>query len=549
MKKIIVFILALFVLTPIAFAEGNISRVDVNVLIDENGETTFSEKWVVEKQNISYLERRFSDTGDVTISDISVISNRGIEIKKTDKWNRNIPNTFYLNEDQDKSKLFVSIDGEADIYIITYKVKGFIVNFDDVQGIEWYFLSRNGNQNIELFTAHIMSKINQFDETNTALYVVGGNNLEASFVDGEIYLHAKNVRNNYPIKLMTTFNGINFENAIKKNMSFEERYQHERNSTNITAELINLVSNEIFIVIISIFGIIILLLVIRNVFKSLKKHDEYYGIEVYDKNAYEKIANADYYDATPCNGDLYKIAFIAGYFKLLKNRSNLIGAIILKWDFENYVEIVPNPDNPFIKIKTGQYFESSLDYDLYNILSSAATQGNLSGSKLTRYAQDHYLRVMAWFNLGHHDTINNELNREHIKRVKKLKKYEYVLQESIVDDAVKLAGLKKYLLHFNQVPRQTQLTNEGYKYLLILAELFGIGEQVSKEILRKNPDNEMAKKLASLQGMKHIYKDVYSAALGPYKQVVKDKRDVSSYDPEIEQIITRENDAASTRRL
>lgn len=549
MKKIIIFILALFMFSPIVFAEGNISRVDINVIINENGEAKFSEKWIIEKQNISYLEKRFTDIEDVTISDISVISNRNIEMKETKKWDKNDTNTYFINNEKNKGKLFIAIDGEADTYTISYTVKGFIVDFTDAQGIEWYFLSRNGSQNIELFTAHISSKTCLFDATNTALYAIGSNNLEASFVDGEIYLTARDVKANYPIKLMTSFNGLSFENVIKKNIKFEERYNSEVNSSNITAELINFVSSEIFIFIMIVLGVIILLLIIRSVFKSFKKHDEYYGIEVYDKEVYNKIENADYYDATPCNGDLYKIAFIAGYFKILKNRSDLIGAILLKWDFENYIEIVGNPENPHIRIKTGQYFDNALDYDLYNILSSAATQGYLSGSKLNRYAQDHYLRVMAWFNLGHHDTINNELSRGNIKRVKKLKKYEYVLQENIVDDAVRLAGLKKYLLHFNQVPRQTQLTNEGYKYLLILAELLGIGEQVSKEILRKNPDNAMAKKLSDLQSLKHIYKNVYATALGPYKQVVKDRNDITSYDPELEKIITKDDEATKNRRL
>ena len=51
-----------------------------------------------------------------------------------------------------------------------------------------------------------------------------------------------------------------------------------------------------------------------------------------------------------------------------------------------------------------------------------------------------------------------------------------------------------------------------------------------------------------LQNVKHIYKNVYSQALGPYKQVVKDNGN-SSYDPELEKIVNRDDEATKNRRL
>ncbi len=547
MKRLLVVLLAFFFMAPNVLAEGTIKSVDVNVSLDAKGVATVTESWNVERQDIQFLEKTFTDIEGVEITDFNIVSARNLEIKSTDSWDKTKVNTYYLKDMGDKKKLLLAVDGENDTYTLSYKVKGMVVDFIDAEGIEWYFVPRNTLQKIGTYTAHITSPY-AFDANNTALYAIGSSDLEVSLNEGGIYIITKNVQGNYPIKIMTTFNGIKFSEPLARDYAFQDRYDSEKNFNSITEQLRRLITSEIAVIFFIIIGIIVAILFIRFIYKTFKKHDEYSGIIIENKEAYNKIDNAPYYDATPCNGDLYKIAFIAGYFKLLKNRSDLIGAILLKWDFENFIEIHGNNENPHIFIKTGQYFDNNLDYDLYKILSSCATQGYLSGSKLIHYAEEHYLRVMAWFNMGHHDTLNNELNRGNIKRVKKFKKYVFVLEDPIIEDAIKLAGLKKYLLHFNQVPRQTELTMEGYKYLLILAELLGIGDQVSKEILRKNPDNDLAKKLLELQNVKHIYKNVYSQALGPYKQVVKDNGN-SSYDPELEKIVNRDDEATKNRRL
>jgi len=142
--------------------------------------------------------------------------------------------------------------------------------------------------------------------------------------------------------------------------------------------------------------------------------------------------------------------------------------------------------------------------------------------------------------MGVSNVINTELMMDTVKRVNKGNKVHLELQDQIIAEAKNLQGLKKYLLNFNQVPRETELTENTYKYLLIYAELFGVGNQVAKEILRKNPDNIYAQKLLDLEGVRFLYKNFYEKAYDKYKLLNKNNlSDISTIDTEIDSILRK----------
>ena len=122
------------------------------------------------------------------------------------------------------------------------------------------------------------------------------------------------------------------------------------------------------------------------------------------------------------------------------------------------------------------------------------------------------------------------------------------MDQSIEEDAVRILGLKKYLLNFNQVPRQSELTPEAYEYMLIIAELLGIGDAYAREILRKNPDNVMAQQLLDLESLNYIYKGVYNNAVGPYKQIVRNSRNTVAADDDTPTYSTTTNNKNNDER-
>ena len=174
--------------------------------------------------------------------------------------------------------------------------------------------------------------------------------------------------------------------------------------------------------------------------------------------------------------------------------------------------------------------DRNLDQDLYNIMLEASDMKVISDIKLNRFSKKHFLRIMTWYNMGYSETITDEFNRNHATRGGKIgKTTKIIFDDNFVDYGNKILSMKKYLLNFNQVPRQTALSEETYKLLLISAQMLGIGQQVAEEILRKNPNNIYAKKLLDFQNVNYIFKDIYAISLSEYRQTVKNN-EIYNYD-------------------
>lgn len=520
MKKILIFIIFFFVFSTNAFAL-KIDEINIDVKIDANGDAEITEIWKIPSQDITYFEKEFYDVSNAKISDYKItdkMDTKNPRFKEVKKWDKSKEFTYYFKDSKNRKKIMISTNGLENIYTISYKVKGIITKFKDgVYGINWYFLVNSKTQEVRNIDIYLKGATS-YNETNTALYAIG-KNLSAEFKDGLIHLSAKNIDNKTQIKLITTFTDIEYKNAINNSNSFDEVYKDSLKGITFIDEMLERVTGETIKTIIFVLVVIIIILVAGKIISLLKKRDEYSGIESSFKEDLPKLENIKYYDAVPCNKDLYKIAFIAGYFKILKNRTDLIGSILLKWIYNGNAEIVLDKYKPYIKLNNDKKIDNKLDKELYNILKKASSNNNLTNSKLSRYATENYNEVIDWFNNSFNEIINIELEKGNIKKNKK----SLVLSEKILNEAKLIQGLKKYLLNFNQVPRQTELTKERYKYLLIVAELLGIGGFVAKEILRKNSDNEMAKILLDFQTVKNIYKGIYSIASLTYKQKSKKK--------------------------
>ena len=550
MKKILLVIISFFLMIP-SVSAAYITSSDVEIVIDELGDAAVTEKWVIREQDgEKYLEKYFNGIENAKVTDFKIEDIHNSIYEKVDKLNDKMKFSYQVEEKSKgkKKKYKFTILEEDNVFTLSYKVKGMIKKYTDIEGFDWLLVAKTKGQEIGQLNVTIKTPV-ALNETNTALYGIG-ENLSVSFKDGAIHLFATNVGAYNSLRLMTTFNGQTFKNAHKVDMTFKEYYDEVLNANEFIEELKDLLSETTTKVVI---GLIVALLIGLGIYKIVlmcKTHDEYSGIITENNLTIDKVEEIKYYDSIPCNGDFYKIAFLAGYFKITKNRSNLIGAMLLKWIYEGNARVNSENGRPYFKLLPNQRFERKLDNDLYDMLMAASSHTLLEGTKLTRYANEHYLRVITWFNMGFNEAISDEYAKGNIKKTQQLGQTKIVLNEKMVEEANKIQGLKRYLLNFNQVPRQTELTEQGYKYILVAAELLGIGIDVAKEILRKNPDNIMAKQLLEVEQARSIFKGVYETALTPYKQTVKNKSLNLAYDPNFDALVQqkREHEEIVERR-
>ena len=440
---------------------------------------------------------------------------------------------FYQLDDQGYKKfLKFSVVSEDTTFTIKYNISNVVVKFNNGQyGVDWFLLSRTSGVNIGAYNVSISFENQDLASKITNIDFLGIDGSKPNVADNKLTYVANGIDSGKNLRLIISFaNGVDFTSFRFIDKDYAEFIDDARNGREFKV-LFNAYSNRNFLIgFIVIFSLALVILITSFLFIRYGTHDEYYAMEIKDKKTINKGKDIPYYDSVPCQGDLYKLFFVAGYFKLLKNKSDFIGAILFKMFLNDNIELIPGKNGRNIRLRNDLKIDRDLDQDLYNIMLEASDMKVISDVKLNRFAKKHFLRIMTWYNMGYSQTITDEFNRNHVVRGAKIgKTTKLIFDDNFLDYGNKIASMKKYLLNFNQVPRQTALSEDTYKLLLISAQMLGIGKQVAEEIVRKNPNNVYAKKLLEFQIVDYVFKDVYSLALSAYRQTVKNS-EIYNYD-------------------
>ncbi len=530
-KYLLIIITSFFLFTSSVFA-NQLNSLEREVTIHEDGSATIVDTIGMMAQKDSNFEIDFLNVKDAKISNISLTDRNNTTFVQTDKLVKGKYFFYTLADEGYKKFIRISALSEDNFYCLKYDISNISVKYSDgLYGIDWFAATRIAGESISTLNVTIAfedSKLfEQIDQVNT----IGIKDASSSLVENKISISVKNVDSGDNLRILVTFNkGVTFKNAVERKKTYAEFYDDAANGRDFEV-LFNSYSSKGFLIGFSIIveiGVIVLIL--SWIIIRYGTHDEYYGMEVAGKKPLPKIKEAPFYDSVPCQGDLYKLFFVGGYFKILKNKSDFIGAILFKMYLNDNIEIVNGKAGKDMRLRNDLKIDRSLDQDLYNIMMEASDMRVVSASKTNKFAKTHFLRLMTWYNMGYSETITDEINRGHATRGGKIgKTTKIVFNDVFYDYGVKILGMKKYLLNFNQVPRQTALSEDTYKLLLISAEMLGIGKQVAEEILRKNPNNIYAKKLLEFQDIKPIFHEIYGLALSAYRQTVKNN-EIYNYD-------------------
>ncbi len=511
MKKIVIYFIAFFIMSHDVLAEGMINSVDINVSIDETGEASITEVWQVPRQDTPYFEKKFYDSEGATISNYTVTGD-DTEYTLSTSWPTDNNNVYNYYEENDIKAIRFTNDQTVSSYTLNYTVDGFITQFSDTQGIDWYFFVTDSSTEVNTLNV-VINGTYSFNESNTALYGIGPN-MSLEFVDGGIHLFANRISSNSTIKLMTTFTDSDYTNFEENQNTFEKAYEQAMNNSSFIDRMLRVVTDEAIKIIIIIIVILIIVFIVVRLSYKFKQKDVFSRLIIRQDLSHN---NVEYYQDIPCNHDLYLMSFLAGAFKILKNRTDIIGAKLLSWYYAHYITIEIDRDNPVIVLQDNLRFSKKIDMDLYMMLKDAAINNRLDKVKMRRFVKNNAKRVLAWFEKCFDDIVSIELLNGNLKEIKKMKMSYYIINDNLINEGLKLKGLKKYLLNFNQVPRNTPLDLETYKYLLISSNLLGISKEVGEEILRKNPDNNLAQELITFENTKVIYRNIYFDAINSLK--------------------------------
>ena len=502
MKKII-FTLVLFLVPSIILA-NEISNIDMNIYVDNNGTAHVTEEWTAELNEGTEGYKPYYGLGESKISNFKVSMN-GKEYTYNSNYNINASfdekkYTNGFNYVNDGVELCFGITKYGkNTYTLSYDISNFVLNTSDgYQMIYWTLFPKNYKQSPERVYIKIYSDFKYAD--NLDVWGYGKYGAPTYVYDGYIEMDSEStVSSSEYMTILVKFPENTFTLSTTLDKTFDE-YLNMANegSTKYDNTDGDNSSPSIFYYIwqgltyVLSFGIP-LFIVFAVGSAAIKNGYGYKNNKTIDKK------NTPLYRDIPCNKDIY---YANTLVKLNNNlfsnykETNIFGAIILKWVKENKIAFNNGPSGKFnkytssIDLTKNPTFDNVLEKELFDIMYEASVDGILETKELEKWCNKNYSKFFDLFERINTVEIHRLKNDKHIynRTDKNECKKKNVMDDTIYDDSTKLYGLKKFLDEFSKIDTREVLEVHIWDEYLMFAYIFGIASIVAKQLKNLYPE-------------------------------------------------------------
>ena len=117
----------------------------------------------------------------------------------------------------------------------------------------------------------------------------------------------------------------------------------------------------------------------------------------------------------------------------------------------------------------------------------------VDNEKLKKWCEDHYERVFSWFDSVLKEEKDKLVEEGLLIKKKatflKIFKYDiYEISQELREDAVQIAGLKRFLLDYTLIKEREAIEVHLFEEYLIFAQMLGIAKKVAKQFSELYPD-------------------------------------------------------------
>lgn len=534
-KKIVLsfFMIVSFFITMLDVKANSINNISMDVYLDKNGNANVTEIWKVYLSEGTEGYRPYNNLGNSSISNFKVSDDSGRTYEFLSSWNvnANFDNKAYkngLHYITDGVELCWGISNYGNrTYTLRYNISNFVTQYTDTQGIYFNFL--NLDQSVDNAKITIRSDI-PFSLDNSRIWAFG-NNGNINFVDGKIVLESGGYLSNsqYMVSLVrfetNLFNTSNFSNN-----SFDDVYDSamigvkpgEYNSSKdddfdvgmiffiiLTIPLLLIFNPMVWII------FLVILIKVKGFDWGTGKQSGYL-----DFGPAGKMIPSDdkiqYWREIPCNKDLERAYWVAYQYNVVSTntlRKGIIGAILLKWIKEEKITVSKTrkglfsfKDNNYaIDLSKLMNCENIIENDLLKILKSASgMNGILEAKEFEKWCKKNYSKIDFWFTMFIRNeqielenqqliTLRNEETTGMFGKTKMI--IAKVVSPVLLNDAIHLKGLKKFLLDFSMMPEKEYFEVHIWEEYLIYAQLLGIADKVEEQFSQLYPNFSQVSKL------------------------------------------------------
>lgn len=508
MKKIFKFIsiaILLFIF-PLVVKANSISKIDMDIYVDESGTAHVTETWSANLNQGTEGYKPYYNLGNAKISNFKVSEN-GKSYTYNDYWNTNdsFDEKAYkngINYISDGLELCWGISSYGyHNYVLTYDIEGFVASLDDADMIYWtlipYELSSKPND------VHIKIHTNNYLSDSVPVWGYGNYGGTAYVYDGYIEMNSEGtLESNEYMTILVKFDKGTFNTSNILNEDFD--YYHDMAEEGATKYKEKKTSKfEVFLIIffniflqVFVWGIIIFAII-----KAAKQAANKVGTKSFNFGPQGKVLpkNIPNYRDIPFNKDIFRTFWIAEGYKLNRKKTDFLGAILLKWLREQKITIkkveagiIKKKEETAIDLTKEVTFNEILEQDLYNMMKEASKDGILESKEFEKWCNNNYSKILSWFD----KVIDKETDKLIIegkiivteKKSLMMYKKEYTVDPSMKEEAIKLKGLKNFLEEFSRMDDKEAIEVNMWEYYLIYAQILGIADKVAKQFKKLYPE-------------------------------------------------------------
>ena len=508
LKILILSLFAFVLLTLFNTADANsINSISMDIFLDDEGNASVTEVWECYATEGTEVYHPYYNLGNSKITDLIVSDSKG-EYTTLSYWDTSgdLEDKAYkcgINKISDGVELCWGISEYGyHTYTAKYKISNFVSELTDSQMIYWTLIPHNFSDSIGNAYIKIHSNFNIDDSVGVWGY---GNYGGTAYVyDGYIEMQSDgSLSKSEYMTILVQFPLETFKCNNKLGNDFEHYYNMaEDGATHYTYEddSFETISTRIAVVVMFIcFWGFIFSVIGYIIFSNLKHYD--FGPEG------KKITkNAPYFRDIPCNKDLYRAYFVANEYNILKNKNDIAGAIILKWIKDGIISVRQETKGKILKkeeavitiINENPEIANKNEQKLFDLLckqSILEVAGNktVDNEKLKKWCEDHYERVFSWFDSVLKEEKDKLVEEGLLIKKKatflKIFKYDiYEISQELREDAVQIAGLKRFLLDYTLIKEREAIEVHLFEEYLIFAPMLGIAKKVAKQFSELYPD-------------------------------------------------------------
>ena len=504
--RILVLEMMLFLIIALkSTVEANsIDSINMDIYIDSSGNANVTETWKCNTNSGTECYHPYYNLGNSKITNLTVSSDER-EYSTINSWRTSdsFERKSYkcgINNISKGTEICWGISKYGqNTYKVKYRITNFVSNLTDSQMVYWTLIPYEFSNTIKEAKVKIYSD-NSFEDT---IPVWGyGNYGGLCYVNyGAIYMQSNgSLTSDEYMTILAKFPKGMFNSNNNLNESFEYYYQKAQDGAEVYNKNGNKENNLkvlIFPFIFSfIMNIIPVVLIFIVIFKGLGKSN-YYGFD-YGKEGKKIGKNVPYFRDIPCEGNLFKSYYIAYQYNLIKNKSDLLGAILLKWIKDGLIRTENKQGRFFTKKedtiivlgdRENKKFDNSLESDLFEMMYIASEDGILENKEFERWCKKSFSKILGWFD----DILSKQrsalVEEGYIeKQNRKFWGIKYIATKRIKDEAEKIEGLKRYLLEYTLIKDRQAIEVEVFENYLIFAQMLGIAKKVSKEFKTLYPE-------------------------------------------------------------